>query len=232
MKKELSILLVSILLLLFSVSGSAQEDKFTYLIEDGPKMIRENQVDKVFDMIRELPSEKKSDFRIKVIENFAYLKGYLLTKRRGYGDRWKLFYNTMLLSGDRSATPVLLEFLKDGDHYVRDYAVTALGYIGDERALDELKRISDQDEKGKVRRRAKWAHEQIAGIKPSEKSEEGSTEKVTVIGSRYTAEPKYFHKPDCRRVRTFFDQSAVKEISKREALKEGYTPCPDCMGVK
>lgn len=230
MKKNLGILLTLVLLLVFSASSAAQEDKFTYLIENGPKMIGANQFDKILDMIRELPLEKRSDFRIKVIENFAYLKGYVMTKRREYADKWKLFYNTMLLSGDKSATLILVEFLKDGDHYVRDYAATALGYIGDERALEELKRVSDQDEKGKVRRRAQWAYDQIGAIKPSEKLEEGATEKVTVTGSRY--EPMYFHKPDCRRVRGSVYLSAIKEISKRDALKEGYVPCPECMGGK
>jgi hypothetical protein len=68
--------------------------------------------------------------------------------------------------------------------------------------------------------------------KTSEKFEEKLTEKVTVLETRYGFEPKYFHKPDCRRVRTFSDQSGIKEISKREALKGGYTPCPWCMGGK
>jgi hypothetical protein len=231
MKKDLEILLAVVLLLVFSVSGAAQEDKFTYLIENGPKMIGENQVDKVLDMIQELPLEKKSDFRIKVIENFANLKGYVMSRRREYGQRWKLSYNSMILSGDKRATPILVELLKDENHYVRDHAAAALGYIGDERALEELKRVSDQDEKGKVRRRAHWAYDQIGAIKPGN-VEEGLTEKVTVIESRYVFEPKYFHKPDCRRVRTFFDQSAIKGISKRDALKEGYAPCPDCMGEK
>jgi hypothetical protein len=230
MEKNLGILLILVLLLVFSTSSAAQEDKFTYLIENGAKMTRENQVDKVVDMIRGLSLENKSDFRIKVIENFANLKGYVITKRREYGERWKLSYSSMILSGDKSATPILVELLKDENHYVRDHAAAALGYIGDERALEELKRVSDQDEKGKVRRRAQWAYDQIGAIKPSEKFEEGATEKVIVTGSRY--EPMYFHKPDCRRVTGSVYLSAIKEISKRDALREGYVPCPDCMGGK
>jgi hypothetical protein len=230
MKKNLGILLTLVFLLVFSTSGAAQEDRFTYLIENGAKLTRENQIDKVLDMIRELPSEKKSDIRIKVIENFANLKGYVVTKRREHAERWKLSYNSMILSGDKSATPILVELLKDENHYVRDHAAAALGYIGDERALEELKKVSEQDEKGKVRRRAQWAYDQIGAIKPSGKYEEGATEKVTVIESNY--EPKYFHKPDCRRVTSSVYLSAIKEISKRDALRQGYVPCPDCMGGK
>jgi hypothetical protein len=68
--------------------------------------------------------------------------------------------------------------------------------------------------------------------KPSEKSEERLTEKVTVLETRLGQEPKYFHKPDCRRVKTFLDQSSIKEISKKDAIKEGYSPCPWCMEGK
>jgi hypothetical protein len=125
----------------------------------------------------------------------------------------------------------LVELLKDEDHYVRDHAAAALGYIGDERALEELKRVSDQDEKGKVRRRAQWAYDQIAAMKPGA-VEEGSKEKVTILESSYAGEPKYFHQPDCFRVKTRGPTSSVREISKRQALKEGYIPCPDCMRGK
>jgi HEAT repeats len=230
MKKNLWVLLVLVLLPVFSASLAAQEDKFTYLIENGARMTRENQVDKVLDMIRELPLEKKSDFRIKVIENFANFKGYAMTRRREYGERWKLSYNSMILSGDKSATPILVEFLKDENHYVRDRAAVALGYIGDERALEDLNRVSDQDEKGLIRRRAQWAHDQIGAIKCPEKSEEGATEMVTVTGSRY--EPMYYHKPDCRRVTGVVYLGAKREISKKDALRQGYGPCPECMGGK
>lgn len=230
MKQNLEMLLTLVLLLIFTAFSSAQEEEFTSLIENGARMIRENQVDKVLDMIRELPLEKKSDFRIKVIENFANLKGYVMTKRREYGERWKLSYNSMILSGDKSATPILLELLKDENHHIRDYAAVALGYIGDERALEDLRRVSDQDENGRVRRRAQWAYDQVGAIKPSGKLEEGTTEKVIVTGSRY--EPMHFHKPDCRRLRGVVYLSAMKEISKREALREGYVPCPECMGGK
>jgi len=230
MKRNLSVLLTLVLLLAFSASSAAQEDNFTYLIENGAKMISENQVDSVLDKIRELPLEKKSDTRIKVIENFANLKGYVMTKRREYGERWKLSYKSVILSGDKSATPILVELLRDEDQYVRDYAAAALGYMGDERALEELQRVADQDEKGKVRKRAQWAHDQISAKNPSAKSEEGAIEKVIVTSSKY--EPMYYHKPDCRRVTGVIYLGAIREISKRDALRQGYGPCPECMGAK
>jgi hypothetical protein len=230
MKGNLWVLLALVLLLVFSAPLLAQEDTFAYLIENGVKMIRENQIDKVLDMIRGLPLEKKSDFRIKVIENFANLKGYVMTKRREYAERWKLSYKSIILSGDKRATPILVELLRDENHYVRDYATAALGYIGDERALEELQRVSDQDEKGKVRKRAQWARDQIGAMNPSRKSEEEATEKVIVTSSRY--EPMYYHKPDCRRLTGAIYQGTIREISKSDALRQGYAPCPECIGVK
>lgn len=167
MKKSLDIFLILILLLFFSVTGTTQEDKFTYLIENGSKMIRGNDFEKVFSIVRELPPEKKADFRVRVIENFAYLKGYLVVKNKEYGKKWKVDYKPILYTKDKSATPILVELLRDGDPHMRGYTVYALGYIGDERALNELKRVSQQDENGKVRLRAMGAYDQIAAIKPS-----------------------------------------------------------------
>jgi hypothetical protein len=85
-------LLFFIFLFLFSIPmpGLAQEakeegkepqDKFSYLIDNGSRMIRENEFEKVLNIIGELSSEKKWDFKVKVLENSAYLKGYLVTKK-------------------------------------------------------------------------------------------------------------------------------------------------------
>ena len=144
-------------------------DKFSYLMENGVKMIRENEYENVLYMIGKLPSEKKWDFRIKVLENFANLKGFVVTKRKEYGKEWKIFYKPMVLSGNKIATPILVEFLKEDDPYMRDSAAKVLAYLGDKRALEELKRLADQDPYSKVRARAKWAYDQIsAGGPPKE----------------------------------------------------------------
>jgi len=172
----IGILIPFIFLFLFSISMpvSTQEvkhekqepiDQFSYLIENGAKMIRENEYEKVLNMIGELSSEKKADFKVGVIENFAYLKSYLATKNKEHGKKWKVDYKSMVYSGDKTATPVLIEFLQDVDPYVRLCAAKALAYIGDERALEELKRVAGQDTNSKVRSGAKWAYEHISGGK-------------------------------------------------------------------
>jgi HEAT repeats len=157
----------------FSQEEKITSDKFTYLIENGARMIRENDCGKVFEMISELPPEKKGDFRIKVLENSAYLKSYLLTKNKVHGKKWEFNYKTMLYSEDRTATPILVELLRDDNLYMRAFTAKALGFIGDKRALEELKRVSEEDKILRVRSRAKWAYEQISGVKlPKESLEE------------------------------------------------------------
>jgi len=159
---------------LISVSGFAQEvkeekketqDKFSYLIENGARLIRENEFEKVFSVIKELPPEKKADFRVRVLENFAYLKAYLITKKKDYGKKWQVDYKPMVYTGDKTATPILIDLLKDSDPYMRAFTARALGYLGDQRALEAVKKVADSDPNSKVRSRAKTAYEQISGGK-------------------------------------------------------------------
>lgn len=168
--------LLFIFLFLFSVpmAGLAQEgkgngkepqDKFSYLIENGSRMIRENEFEKILNMIGELSPEKKWDFRVKVLENSAYLKGYLVTKKHDYGKQWQDYYKVMCYSGDKRATTILIDLLKDSDPYMRAFTARALGYLGDHSALAELQRVATQDQNSKVRSRAKDAYEQILGGK-------------------------------------------------------------------
>jgi hypothetical protein len=161
---------VVLALLLSPEPGNTQAEneasnKFTYLIENGARMIRENEFEKVLDMIGELPSEKKGDFRAKALESSAYLKGYVVTKNKVYGKKWEVSYNSLIYSTDKSATPILVELLRDDNLYVRAFTAKALGFIGDKRALDELKRVAEKDKSSRVRSRAKWAYEQISGDK-------------------------------------------------------------------
>ncbi len=149
----------------FAQEGKGVSDKFIYLIENGARMIRENKFEEVLDMIGELSPEKKGDFRAKALENSAYLKGYVVTKNKVYGKKWEVSYKSLIYSTDKSATPILVELLRDDNLYVRAFTAKALGFIGDKRALDELKRIAEKDKSSRVRSRAKWAYEQIFGGK-------------------------------------------------------------------
>ena len=169
-------LLLSVSLFLFSipVAGLAQnqkgeekepQDKFSYLIENGARMIRENEFERVLFMVGELSSEKKWNFRVKVLENFAYLKGYLVTNKKDYEKKWRDYYEAMCYSGDKTATIILIDLLKDSDPYMRAYTAVALGYLGDQSALVELERIATQDQNSKVRSRAREAYNKISGKK-------------------------------------------------------------------
>ena len=179
LNKRLNLYLVEVLfpfiflfLFLIPIAGLAQEvegegkdaqEKFSYLIENGARMIRENDFEKVFSMIRELAPEKKVDFRVRVIENFANLKAYLVTKNKEYGKKWQVDYKPMVYKGDKTATLILVDLLKDSDPYMRGFTARALGYLGDQSALVELERIATQDQNSKVRSRAREAYHKISG---------------------------------------------------------------------
>jgi HEAT repeat protein len=66
-------------------------------------------------------------------------------------------------SGNNEATPMLLIFLKDEDPYLRLYAAELLVYIGDERALENLRDVGINDGNRKVRKYAQKAYERISG---------------------------------------------------------------------
>jgi hypothetical protein len=146
-------------------TGNEASDRFTYLIENGARMIRENEFEKVLDIVGELTSAEKRDFRIIALESSAYLKGYVVTKNKVYAKKWEVSYKSLIYSTDKSATPILVELLRDDDLYVRAFTAKALGFIGDKSALDELKRVAEKDKSSRVRSRAKWAYEQIYGGK-------------------------------------------------------------------
>lgn len=140
-------------------------DQFSYLIENGAKMIRENEVEKVFNLIDGLPSEKRGDFRIRVIENFASLKAYLISKKKELGKKWQSDYKPMCYTGNKTAIPILLDLLKDDDPYLRAFVARALGYLGDHSVLEQIKRVIESDPNTKVQSRAKEAYWRITGQK-------------------------------------------------------------------
>lgn len=141
-------------------------DKYSYLIENGSRLIRENQFEKVLDLVRELPSEKRVDFKIRVIENFAYLKGFLVNKNREYGQKWKVDRRAIVYTGDKTATLILIDLLKDEHAHFRIYTLRALAYLGDQRALEPLQSLSNLDPNEKVRGTAKKAYIAIGGKSP------------------------------------------------------------------
>jgi hypothetical protein len=164
-RRSVTTLLPFLFLFLIPSAGFAQEDKLSYLIENGTRMIREKEFEKVLEMVRELPPEKKVDIRIRVIENFAYLKAYLVMEKKEYGKKWQVDYKPMVYTGDKRATVILLDLLNDEDPYVRAFTARALGYLGDHSALETIKRVVESDPNTKVRSRAREAYEKITGQK-------------------------------------------------------------------
>jgi hypothetical protein len=133
------------------------------LIQQGPALVAGGDYKRVLDVIAALPEEERNNIQVRTLECFANLKGWVsdkdpLRKMDWWGLRIKLIY-----VGDTEATPVSVDFLKDPNPYMRKYAAELLGYIGDERALDDLTAVKENDDNSGVRKYAKWAYKQISG---------------------------------------------------------------------
>ncbi len=144
-------------------SSAASED---VLIQQGPALIAEGNYKRVLDLIEDLPLKARNNIQIRTLECFANLKGWLSVKDQVYKMNWWGLRLKLMYVGDTEATPMLVIFLKDKDPYVRKYAAELLGYIGDERALDDLREVGKNDKNSGVRRYAKWAYKQISGGSP------------------------------------------------------------------
>ena len=137
------------------------------LIQQGPTLVAQGDYKGVLDMIATLPEEERNDIQVRTLECFANLKGWVsdkdpVRKMDWWGLRIKLLY-----VGDTEATPVSVDFLKDPNPYLRKYAAELLGYIGDERALDDLSAVKENDDNSAVRKYARWAYKQISdGLTP------------------------------------------------------------------
>jgi hypothetical protein len=149
-----------------AVSQEVQDDSaasVNALIQQGPVLIAEGNYKRVLDMIAALPVKEKNNIQVRTIECFANLKGWLINRDPVYKMDWWGLRLKLIYVGDRGATPVLVTFLENADPYMRKYAADLLSYIGDERALDALKAVQENDDNSGVRRYARKAYEQISG---------------------------------------------------------------------
>jgi hypothetical protein len=170
-------LIVGLVVLGFSVIGAvgitadneeaSQGAGIDALIQQGPVSVAQGDYKGVLDTIAALPEEERNNIQIRTLECFANLKGWVsdkdpVRKMDWWGLRIKLMY-----VGDSEATPVSVAFLKDPNPYMRKYAAELLGYIGDDRALDDLSAVKENDDNSGVRKYATWAYKQIsAGLTP------------------------------------------------------------------
>lgn len=103
--------------------------------------------------------------QVQTLECFANLKGWMGASNSACKSRWWSLRQQLIDSGNNEATPVLVIFLKDEDPYLRLYAAELLGYIGDKRALKDLREAGENDGNRKVRGYAKKAYERLSGEK-------------------------------------------------------------------
>jgi hypothetical protein len=124
---------------------------FAGLLGHGPQLLQENKQLRILEQINKLTGEERQNINIKILESFAHLKRYVLDKDKSSKQPWGQLYKSIENSKDRSATPMLLRITKDQEDYTRLYAVTLLGSIGDQRALNDLQQIANTDPNRKIR---------------------------------------------------------------------------------
>jgi hypothetical protein len=142
------------------LESSAQIEDF--LITEGPNLIAQGQYNRVLTLIDHLPGITRTNTQIRTLECFANLKGWVSDRNRLCKKKWSELRHTLIKSGDNKATPILATMLRDGDPYVRMYSAELLGYIGDKRALNDLKEVWENDKNKSVKKYAKWAYTLIS----------------------------------------------------------------------
>jgi serine/threonine protein kinase len=121
------------------------------LLSHGPELLHENKHLTVLEQVQKLSDEERQNINVRILECFAYLKKMVLNRDKSSKQPWGQLYKSIETSGDRSATPLLIKIAKDQDEYTRLYAVTLLGSIGDQRALNDLQQIANTDPNRKIR---------------------------------------------------------------------------------
>ena len=143
--------------------GESPEEIEDFMIQYGPRLIAEDQYNRILELIEDLPGRKRRHIQIRTMECFDNLKGWVCDKDKYCKVSWWKLRQKLIDSEDNEATPMLLIFLKDEDHWMRIYAAELLGHIGNKRALQDLRAAGENDENRKVRKYAKRAYEQISG---------------------------------------------------------------------
>lgn len=141
------------------------EETDNFLIQNGSKLIAAGDYNHVLNLIKNLPEKARNNIQIRTLEYFANLKGWVTNKDQVCKTNWWTLRTELIKLGDSEATPMLVIFLEDKDPYLRLYAAELLSHIGDKRALKDLREVGENDENPKVRKKAKWAYEQISGEK-------------------------------------------------------------------
>jgi len=129
----------------------------TDLLNHGSQLLRENKHIELLKQIDQLSPQERQNAHIKILESFAHLKKWVLQKDKNSKVLWNQLYNGLEHSGDRSATPLLLNIARDPEEWTRLYAVALLGNIGDRRALEYLNQIAASDSNWRIRKNASKA---------------------------------------------------------------------------
>jgi hypothetical protein len=143
-------------------SPAVEEAPSEVLLSQGPGWIAQGDYERVLQMIQTLPEAERYAVRIRTLACFAHLKGWVSARDPAHKTEWWGMRMKLMYEGDSEPTPLLKAFLQDPDPYVRKYAAELLGYIGDQRALETLNRVQEEDDNSGVRKYAGWASGQIS----------------------------------------------------------------------
>ena len=94
------------------VEGTPEEIE-AFLIQNGPRLIAEDEYSQVLELIEDLPGKRRRDIQIQTIGCFANLKGWVSDKDKICKLSWWKLRERLIHSGDEEATPMLVIFLKD-----------------------------------------------------------------------------------------------------------------------
>ena len=124
---------------------------FAELLSHGPQLLHENKHLRVLEQVQKLSGEERQNINIRILECFAHLKKIVLDKDKNSKQPWGQLYKSIENSRDQSATPLLIKIARDQEEYTRLYAITLLGNIGDQRAVNDLQQIANTDPNRKIR---------------------------------------------------------------------------------
>jgi len=125
--------------------------------------------EEVLKIIKGLPSKRRLDANIQALEGFCHLKRWLLHRDSKSQEEWYGIRINLIYKKAKEATPMLIFLLRDNESWLRLYAAELLGFIGDDRALEELEKVGKDDKNYRVRRYADWAYKQILSRRSSAK---------------------------------------------------------------
>jgi hypothetical protein len=92
--------------------GESPQEIEDFLIQKGPKLISEDEYDRVLELIDDLPKKRSRHVQIQTLECFANLKGWVSDRDQSCKSRWWNVRQRLINSGDNEARHVQIQTLE------------------------------------------------------------------------------------------------------------------------